>query len=75
MAQNNSENEIIINSSKNIRKKILLMAMEAGSSSAHIGGALSITDILSTLFFGTPYAFILHREMTAIFAPYLNESK
>jgi transketolase len=51
MTQENSDNEIIINSSKNIRKKILQMAMEAGSSSAHIGGALSITDILSTLFF------------------------
>ncbi len=51
MAEDSSDNEIIINSSKNIRKKILQMAMEAGSSSAHIGGALSITDILSTLFF------------------------
>ena len=59
MAQNNSENEIIINSSKNIRKKILQMAMEAGSSSAHIGGALSITDILSTLFFK-----IMHLDKT-----------
>ncbi len=29
------------------------MAFEAGSSSAHIGGALSIADILSTLFFNT----------------------
>ncbi len=46
-----SEKEKIINASKNIRKKILTMAMEAGSSSAHIGGALSIVDILSTLFF------------------------
>ena len=47
----NLDKEKIINSSKNIRKKILQMAMEAGSSSAHIGGALSIVDILSTLFF------------------------
>ncbi len=47
----NPNKEKIINSSKNIRKKILQMAMEAGSSSAHIGGALSIVDILSTLFF------------------------
>ena len=47
----NPDKEKIINSSKNIRKKILQMAMEAGSSSAHIGGALSIVDILSTLFF------------------------
>jgi len=42
----------ILNTSKNIRKKILMMAMEAGSSSAHIGGALSIVDIMATLFFG-----------------------
>ena len=49
------ENDIkkIYNCSKNIRKKILTMAFEAGSSSAHIGGALSIADILSTLFFNT----------------------
>ena len=47
----NSDKEKIFNSSKNIRKKILQMALEAGSSSAHIGGALSIVDILSTLFF------------------------
>lgn len=43
----------VYNYSKNIRKKILTMAFEAGSSSAHIGGALSIADILSTLFFNT----------------------
>jgi len=47
----NIDKEKIFKSSKNIRKKILQMAMEAGSSSAHIGGALSIVDILSTLFF------------------------
>ena len=49
------ENDIkkVYNCSKNIRKKILTMAVEAGSSSAHIGGALSIADILSTLFFNT----------------------
>ena len=33
-----------------IRKKILEMAVSAGSNSAHFGGALSITEIVSTLF-------------------------
>jgi transketolase len=33
-----------------VRKKILEMAVSAGSSSAHFGGALSITEIISTLF-------------------------
>jgi transketolase len=36
--------------SKKIRENILKMAYSAGSSSAHIGGALSIADILSFLF-------------------------
>tara|TARA_B100000989_G_scaffold264256_2_gene216581 strand:- start:1267 stop:2115 length:849 start_codon:yes stop_codon:yes gene_type:complete len=36
--------------SQNIRKKILQMAFDAGSSSAHFGGALSIVEILSILF-------------------------
>ena len=36
--------------SKNLRKKILEMAYTAGSSSSHFGGALSIVDIVSTLF-------------------------
>ena len=36
--------------SKKIRENILNMAYLAGSSSAHIGGALSIADILSFLF-------------------------
>ena len=36
--------------SKKIRKNILNMAYSAGSSSAHIGGALSIADIVSLLF-------------------------
>lgn len=31
--------------SQNIRKKILQMAFDAGSSSAHFGGALSIVEI------------------------------
>jgi len=54
MEQCKSENfdiKQIVTVSKNIRKKILKMAMEAGSSSAHIGGALSIADIVATLFF------------------------
>jgi transketolase len=34
-----------------IRENILSMAYAAGSSSAHIGGALSIADIVSLLFF------------------------
>ena len=33
-----------------LRKKILLMAFSAGQSSAHIGGALSSADIISTLY-------------------------
>ena len=36
--------------SKNIRKSILQMAFDAGASSAHFGGALSIVEILATLF-------------------------
>ena len=34
----------------NVRKNILEMALSAGASSAHFGGALSITEIISTLF-------------------------
>jgi len=40
------------NSVKNIRKKILQMAYHGGSSSAHIGGALSLAEIV-TVIFGT----------------------
>ncbi len=36
--------------SKNIKRKILDMAFVAGSSSSHFGGALSIVEIISTLF-------------------------
>ena len=36
--------------SKNIKRKILDMAFIAGSSSSHFGGALSIVEIISTLF-------------------------
>ena len=35
---------------KEMRKNILSMAFAAGSSSSHFGGALSITEIVSTLF-------------------------
>ena len=40
----------IINFSKEIRKKILQMSLKAGSASSHVGGALSIADIISVLF-------------------------
>ncbi len=33
-----------------VRKNILEMAVSAGAASAHFGGALSITEIVSTLF-------------------------
>ena len=36
--------------SKQIRKNIILAAFSAGAKSAHIGGALSIADIISVLF-------------------------
>ena len=36
--------------SNKLRIKILTMALNAGASSAHIGGALSIVDIISVLF-------------------------
>jgi transketolase len=42
--------EKIKNFAFNIRKNILEMAVSAGASSAHFGGALSITEIVSTLF-------------------------
>ena len=34
----------------NVRKKILEMSFNAGSASAHIGGALSSSDIISVIF-------------------------
>tara|TARA_B100000787_G_scaffold107437_2_gene79733 strand:+ start:3891 stop:4739 length:849 start_codon:yes stop_codon:yes gene_type:complete len=40
----------IDNFSLNIRKNILEMAYVAGASSSHLGGALSIVEIISTLF-------------------------
>ena len=50
---NNNTNEIvkkIENFALAVRKNILEMAMLAGSNSSHFGGALSITEIISTLF-------------------------
>ena len=41
---------LVKNFSKNLRSKILDMAFEAGSNSSHFGGALSIVEIVSTLF-------------------------
>ena len=35
--------------SKSVRKNIMEMAFSAGASSAHLGGALSIVEIVSTL--------------------------
>ncbi len=40
----------IQNFSKSIRRNIIDMAFSAGASSAHLGGALSIVEIISTLF-------------------------
>ncbi len=44
------EIEKIRNFSKRVRKHILHMALHAGASSSHFGGALSIVEIISTLF-------------------------
>ena len=38
------------NFAKNIRKNIVYTAYKAGSKSAHIGGALSIADIMAVLY-------------------------
>ena len=48
----NEEDQIknIKNFAFRVRKNILEMAVSAGASSAHFGGALSITEIVSTLF-------------------------
>ena len=40
----------IIEFKKNLTKNILEMALSAGANSSHFGGALSIADIISTLF-------------------------
>lgn len=50
MEKSLAEIEKVKNFSKNLRKKILLMAYSAGSSAAHIGGALSIVEIVSVLY-------------------------
>tara|TARA_Y100000294_G_C8566723_1_gene341180 strand:- start:2561 stop:3400 length:840 start_codon:yes stop_codon:yes gene_type:complete len=47
---NKKEIEKINEFAKKLRKNILLMSYTAGSSSAHFGGALSIVEIVSTLF-------------------------
>ena len=39
----------IINFSKNIKKTILDTAYKAGAKSAHLGGALSCSDIISVI--------------------------
>ena len=40
----------IIEFKKNLTKNILEMALSAGANSSHFGGALSVADIISTLF-------------------------
>ena len=40
----------IIEFKKNLTKNILEMALNAGANSSHFGGALSVADIISTLF-------------------------
>ena len=35
---------------KNVKKNILQMSLVAGANSSHFGGALSIVDIISTIF-------------------------
>ena len=49
-ASEKNQIENIKNFATNVRKNILDMAVCAGASSAHFGGALSITEIISTLF-------------------------
>ena len=39
----------LISTAKDLRKKILYMSYCGGSSAAHLGGALSIVEILSVL--------------------------
>lgn len=42
----------LLNATKNIRKNILTMALHAGAKGAHIGGGLSLPEILATLYLG-----------------------
>ena len=46
----NDKIEEIEKFSKNLRKNILDMAFSAGASSSHLGGALSIVEIVASLF-------------------------
>ena len=46
-----TEIKILEKKANKLRKNILDAALEAGSSSAHIGGALSFVDIITILFF------------------------
>ena len=47
----NENKEKLVIRTKNIRKSILDMAFTAGASSAHFGGALSIVELITCLFF------------------------
>ena len=49
MSEKNSV-EKIKNFAKNMRKNILEMALTAGANSSHFGGALSIVEIVASLF-------------------------
>ena len=51
MSQNSNEKiKKIKNFTLQVRQNILEMAVAAGASSSHFGGALSIAEIVSTLF-------------------------
>lgn len=50
MSQDIKRESYIKNIAKNVRKKILDISLAAGSSSAHIGGALSSVEIISSLY-------------------------
>ena len=50
MKQSDDSIKNIENFSKSIKRIILDMSLEAGASSAHFGGALSISDIIAVLF-------------------------
>ena len=45
-----SKNDKVVNFAKSIRKKILTTAYHAGAKSAHVGGALSCVELISSLF-------------------------
>ena len=51
MSENSKESQKKIKQfAINLRRNILDMALSAGANSSHFGGALSIADILATLF-------------------------